>query len=137
MTSPPTETVLFDATCPLCTGSVQWILRHERAPVLHFAPLNSAAAERLLAARQLQRDELPDSIVLLDAAGVHVTSAAMLRIARHLRAPWRWVRIVRFVPRALRDALYRQIARHRRRLFGTHEGSFTPPEGASARFLGP
>ena len=56
--------------------------------------------------------------VLLDSDGVHVRSAAALRIVRGLRSPYAllWLGIV--LPRPIRDAVYDLVACNRHRWFG-------------------
>ena len=80
--------VLFDGTCNLCNGAVQFILDHERGGALRFAALQSGAGGALLeraagveAARALlagaSGDGDPDSVVLVedDRAYTHSTAA--------------------------------------------------------------
>lgn len=117
--APQTRVVLFDADCAFCTGSVRWIIRRDPRGVFRFAPLRSAYASRQLAARGASADALPDSMILLDAEGVHVRSTAALRIGRGLRFPWGLLaRLGLLVPRGLRDGVYGAVARRRRMLGG-------------------
>ena len=91
--------VLFDGKCNLCNGAVQFLIDHERAPKLKFAPLQSEiASERLTpamgedATRALvlgaNGDGDPDSIVVIEDGKAYTHSTAALRIAAHLTAPW-------------------------------------------------
>ena len=52
----PAQLVLFDGVCGFCDLTVQWLLQHDRASVLRFAPLQgpTAAALRLRGARELE-----------------------------------------------------------------------------------
>ena len=130
---PPT--MIFDGECVLCSGTVQLVLRHERAPVLQFTTTQSAAG-RLLAARHgIAADDLDLTFVLIDGDAALVRSDAALRVAAHLRAPWRWLGILRLVPRGLRDAAYCAVARRRYRLFGRREACFLPAPEQRHRFL--
>jgi|GEM_PF-372131 len=128
--------LLFDGVCNLCTASVRFVLANERGHELRFAPLHSPPAERVLAnAGVVDTSALPDSMTLVDADGVHTCSGAALRLCRHLRAPWRWFAVLRIVPRPLRDAVYRVIAKHRYRVFGKSETCALPRPGDLERFL--
>jgi predicted DCC family thiol-disulfide oxidoreductase YuxK len=141
-----TPVVLFDGVCNLCNGAVQFIIDHERRPDLRFAPLQSELAEKLLhetfgpeEAERLRQGATgsgdPDSIVLVEDGRGFTHSTAALRVARHLKAPWRWVWAGILVPRLLRDAIYRWIARNRYRWFGTSETCRIPTPELRARFL--
>ena len=102
-----------------------------------FASLQSDAARRELVkvmdANEI--DALPDSIVLLDSDGVHVRSAAALRIARGLGYPFALLRLGIVLPRPIRDLIYDLIARNRYRWFGRRDTCMTPTPDIAARFL--
>lgn len=122
--------VLFDGVCNLCHASVRWILRRDARRVFRFASLQSPAARRLL-----QGAAVPDSVVLVDAEGIHTRSEAVLRIARELGWPWRLAAAARVMPRAWRDAVYAGIARNRYRWFGRKEACPLPGPDTDGRFL--
>ncbi|MDT8368902.1 MAG: thiol-disulfide oxidoreductase DCC family protein [Longimicrobiales bacterium] len=133
----PPRLILFDGVCNLCNGAVQWVIERDPQGHFHFASLQSEAARRALGAR-IDADaieRLPDSIVLVDAAGVHTESTAAIRIARGLGRPWSFLGIARFVPTPIRDFVYRFIARNRYRWFGRREACILPAPGVSERFL--
>lgn len=135
-TRPAHPTVLFDGVCNLCDATVRFVLDHERDDELRFAALGTETADRILAAAGVaDTSSVPDSVLLVDADGVHACSEAALRIARHLRAPWRWSVVFRAIPRPVCDAFYRFIARHRYRWFGTRESCRLPRSGETDRFL--
>ena len=115
--------LIFDGTCGLCSRSVRFMLRHERTPgLVRFAPMQSEPARDLLRAHGFDPDALT-SVVFIETIGgeavAHVRSRAVVRLMAHLRAPWRWGRIVGVLPRFLLDPLYRVLATHRYALFGT------------------
>lgn len=138
--------VLFDGKCNLCNGAVQFMIDHERAPNLKFAPLQSDhASERLTAAmgdeaaqallQGATGDGDPDTIVVIEDGKAYTHSTAALRIASHLRAPWRWAFVFYVVPRFIRDVVYRWIARNRYRWFGKSESCRVPTPELRARFV--
>lgn len=111
-THPPI--VLYDGECGMCASSVAFIRRHSAPDAFHFAPLGSEIARREMESHGLIPEAL-DSVVLIDAGGAFVRSAAVLRIARRLRFPWWLLAAARIVPRPLRDWCYDRVARARRR----------------------
>jgi predicted DCC family thiol-disulfide oxidoreductase YuxK len=139
--------VLFDGTCNFCDRSVHFILDHERDHELRFAAIQSDAAKTLLEqtlgleraaafVRALTTSEGdPMSVLVVEEGQAFAHSTAALRIARHLRWPWRIVRATAIVPRVLRDVFYRFFARHRYRWFGKTEACRVPTPELRARFL--
>ena len=130
----PERLILFDGVCVLCNGSMQFILKHERAAEFHFAAVQSEAGRRALAAHG-QPTEDWDSVVVVDGAAVYLKSDAAIRIARGLCAPWSWLRLLAILPRGLRDWLYDRVARNRYGLFGRYEQCRIPSAGERGRFL--
>lgn len=131
--------ILFDGVCNLCNSSVQWVIERDKEGRFDFATLQSDAARRELAKVMSEKeiDALPDSIVLLDSDGVHIRSAAALRIARGLGPRFALLRLGIVVPRPIRDAIYKLIARNRYRWFGRRDTCMTPTPELAARFLDP
>lgn len=127
--------LIFDGECALCHGAVRHILRHERAPEFRFAALKSDYAARLAAG--IAPDGLPvDTLIVVepDSRKILVRSAAVLAIARRLRAPWPTLAAgFAMLPVAWRDALYDAVARRRLRFFGRAESACPMP---SARQIG-
>jgi predicted DCC family thiol-disulfide oxidoreductase YuxK len=126
--------VLFDGVCNLCTGSVQFILRHEADDELTFASLQSDAGQALLADCGLDPDQR-ESMVLVTADGCHTRSDAAVGIASHLKWPYRALGWTGVIPRPIRDAVYRLVARTRFRVFGRGDECLYAPDGMADRFL--
>lgn len=128
--------LLFDGVCTLCDASVRFVMRHDRAGRIRFASLQSAAAQPLLAGAGLDAQYL-DSLVFVDEGGrVRVGAEAALAVGERLDAPWSALaRAGRRLPRGLREAAYRWVARHRYRIFGRREACRLPTPAERARFL--
>jgi len=126
------EAILFyDGTCKLCSRSVNFVLRHEKQAVLHFASLDSDCAQQHLPA-----EGLPDSLVLLHKGKLYIESDAAFLLASYLKLPYRLLRLFRIFPNFLANPVYRIIARNRYRWFGRETGScIVPTEGQRGRFL--
>ncbi|MDO7877174.1 thiol-disulfide oxidoreductase DCC family protein [Hymenobacter sp. ASUV-10] len=129
-------TILFDGVCNLCNGFVQFVIRHDRQRRFHFAALQSEAARALLArhGQPLPAPE-PDSVVLVENGRVYTHSEAILHIAAGLGGWWRALALGRVLPRPLRDAAYRWVARHRYQWFGRQNSCMLPTPDLKARFL--
>lgn len=131
----PHPVVLFDGVCNLCNGSVQFILKRDPQGRFRFASLQSEAGRSLMAKHRLDPDVL-SSVVLLEDGRVWQESSAALRIARHLPGGWKLLRVFAVIPRPIRDAVYRWIARNRYRWFGKTETCWLPTPELRGRFLG-
>lgn len=126
--------MLFDGTCNLCHGAVQFIIRRDSQARFRFASLQSQVAARVLAAVGVG-EVRPDSLVLVRDGRVRFRSAAALGIARGLRWPWPLTTVFWLVPWFVRDLVYDWIARNRHRWFGRREECWVPTRELRARFL--
>src|SRR5687767_12922018 len=126
--------VLYDGVCGLCAKSVRWILRHERDHELRFAPLQGVTAAALRAKYPAIPTTL-ESVVLVTAGRAYVRSKAFLHIAKHLRAPWRWIYAFRWLPGFVLNGPYRIIAALRYRMFGKSDSCELPAPANRARFV--
>jgi predicted DCC family thiol-disulfide oxidoreductase YuxK len=129
--------VLFDGVCNLCSAVVQFAIPRDPRGRLRFAPLQSSAAERVLAGLPPRAGPLPDSFVLIEDGRLHVRSAAALHLVRYLTMPWPLLAAFVVVPRPLRDWAYDAVARRRHRWFGVRSACFVPGPEIRARFLDP
>jgi predicted DCC family thiol-disulfide oxidoreductase YuxK len=125
--------IFFDDVCNMCNGFVNLILRIDRRQRFLFAPLTGKTARKLL-------PPLPDdpgkwSMVYLDESGIHDESDASLEVYRRLGGPWWLLSLARFVPRVIRNPVYRVIAGNRYRWFGKRETCRIPTAEERARFL--
>lgn len=130
--------VLYDGQCALCHATVRWLLAHDTQRVLRFAPLQGKTAAHL-------RDQglaLPqglESVVLVTPsddreAQVLVRSRAVLALCDLIGYRSFSVRLLRLLPRAATDAVYRVVAATRYRIFG-RRACLLPPEAERDRFL--
>jgi len=126
--------LLFDGVCNFCAWSVRFIIDRDPGQLFRFASLQSETGRRLLSEQGLNPDVI-DSVVLIEDGKAWRESDAALRVCRHLRLPWNWFWSFRFLPRFLRDAIYRFIARNRYRWFGKMEACMVPTPEMRARFL--
>jgi predicted DCC family thiol-disulfide oxidoreductase YuxK len=126
----PHPIVLFDGQCGLCARSVQFIARRDRRGVFRFAPLQGATAARECARLGITRPEgEPDTMIVIEGDRALMRSDAVLAVTSRLGMPWRLLAIARIIPRPVRDAAYRWIARNRRRwLMGRDSCALGSPE---------
>jgi predicted DCC family thiol-disulfide oxidoreductase YuxK len=126
--------VLFDGMCHLCSASVRFIVRRDRAGRFRFAPLQSDLGRTLCREAGLDADALHALVLLTDGRVLRGADAA-LEIARHLAGPWRLLRVFKLLPRRLRQWLYDFVARRRYAWFGRRDACMVPSPELRDRFV--
>ena len=129
-----TRVIVFDGVCHWCNFWVDFVLRRDGRGAFKFATLQSDEARRLLSALHLPRNDFR-TFLLVERPRVYGGSTAALRIARHLPGIWPLVSLLLVIPRPIRDALYRFVARHRYRWMGKADACRTPAPGERERFV--
>lgn len=128
--------VLYDGVCNLCDATIRFILPRDPRGNLRFASLQGEFARALLARHGVPSATAPESIVYVENDRPYLHSDAVLRIARALAFPWKLAAVFLAVPRAIRDPLYRWVARNRYRWFGKNESCLLPSPEWKGRFIG-
>lgn len=140
--------IVFDGVCVLCNGWVGFLLKHDRRGRYRFAPMQGEVGRTLLAEHGLNPDD-PLSFLLIEfdrsahaappsaprTARVSTDSTAAIRVVSGLGGLWRLFGGALAVPRALRDPLYRIVARNRYRWFGRRAACAVPGPEQASRFL--
>lgn len=126
--------IVFDAMCVLCSANAQFVLRHDRTGRFRLASMQNETGAALY--RRCGIDPAnPDSLIIVDGAGVLRDSNAVLAIYGGLGWPWKAISALRVVPRMLRDPIYRWLARNRYRIFGKRETCWVPTPDQASRIL--
>jgi predicted DCC family thiol-disulfide oxidoreductase YuxK len=132
--------LLYDGVCALCNGIVQFLMKSDRLDKFRYAPLQSSLGREVLARFDIHT--LPDGVMLLTSAltareHLYQRSDAVAASLLQLGTPWRVVgRVLKLVPRPLREWGYGIIARFRYRLFGRYDTCPLPPPEQRSRLLG-
>jgi predicted DCC family thiol-disulfide oxidoreductase YuxK len=129
------QIILFDGVCNLCSGSVIFILKHEKEPVFRFASIQSETGKQLLNWCGLP-PEFSDAVIYIENGNIHLGSTAALKIGQRLKFPW-WLlsHAGILVPKTIRDWMYNLIGRHRYEWFGKKDICMVPTEALKPRFL--
>lgn len=126
--------IIFDGFCALCSGWVNFILRHDRRKLFRFLPAQSPLGQALYVHYGLDPQDYETNILLMDGHA-YLKSEGSIRMAEGLGAPWSFVSILRFLPLPLRDRLYEALARNRFRIFGRRDTCYLPAPAHDDRFL--
>ena len=140
-TRPGRDVLLYDGVCGLCQYTVRWLLRHDPQGRLLFAAQQQPLAVEIFARHPHNTGHINSAVLVTNFDSPQETltirSDAILGCLTVLGGRWALLaRVGRLVPRALRDAAYRWLARHRIRLFGSAELCALPTPAERARFLG-
>lgn len=135
-TGPPASeaVVLFDGVCGICNTWVDFVMRRDRDAVIRFAPLQGTYTQEMLDG--LDPEAPPETLLLIDADGLHPYSSAALKAFAKLPQPWRVMGLLLWVPPPLRDAAYRVVAKYRYRVFGRKDACRLPTPEERERFVG-
>jgi len=126
--------IVFDAECLLCSANAQFVLNHDRRGRFLLASMQGEAGSALY--RRFGIDPAdPDTLIVVEGDRVRRDSDAILAIWAGLGWPWRAATMFRLVPRALRDLVYRWVARNRYRLFGKRDTCWLPDPAFRDRML--
>ena len=126
--------VLFDGVCNFCSGSVNFIIEHDRQAYFRFTPLQSEIGQELLEKFHIEKAET-DSVILIEDESAYTYSSAALRIVRKLNGLWSWLYVFIIVPKPILDFLYKLFAKYRYRMFGRKDECMLPTPEVRARFL--
>jgi len=126
--------ILFDAECVLCSANARFILERDRAATFRLASMQSAIGQSLYRRHGMDPND-PVSLLVVEGARMRRDSDAVLFIYEGLGFPWRLAGLLRIVPAALRDPVYRFVARNRYRLFGRRDTCWIAPAQFRDRIL--
>lgn len=116
--------IIYDGDCMLCSRAVMYIIRHDPGARFRFLARGSEKARDMLSLSGTafgRKEEAAsyDSIVLLQEGRAYVLSDALLLILKRIKGklgPFYWALLL--CPRALRDLVYKWVAKHRHVFFG-------------------
>ena len=111
--------ILFDGSCVLCNGFVDYCIARDPDKRISVAPLDSELAISLMTTHEIEQP--PKSFVLIEGDTAYTRSDASLRTLSLLRPRifWPLMMMLDPVPQFLRDAVYDFGWAYRRAIFGT------------------
>ena len=124
--------IFFDGVCNLCNHFVDFVIRQDKKQQFYFAPLQGLTAQQRLPIEL--RKNLP-SIVLLEQKSIFTESTAILKILTNLSFKFTWLKMFYFVPKILRNSVYRWVAHYRYQMFGKRDNCRVPTVKEKSRFL--
>jgi predicted DCC family thiol-disulfide oxidoreductase YuxK len=129
----PDRLLVFDGVCVFCAHWVRFVLARDRAQRWRFAAIQEPFGRAVAARYGIDADAATTNVVVRDGVA-HFRSDAALAVLSDMPG-WGFSRHLRLVPRALRDAVYDVVAKHRYRWFGRTETCLVPTPEVRARFI--
>jgi predicted DCC family thiol-disulfide oxidoreductase YuxK len=98
----------------------------------HFASQTSDIGQELLKKHKLEEI---DSIIFITNGKAYSHSDAALEVCKNLDGWYKYLYIFRFIPKVLRDILYKLVAKYRYKVFGKKDSCMMPSIELKDRFL--
>ena len=130
---PDDDVILYDGVCVVCSRWMRFVAARDVDRRFRFTAIQSDYGRRLAHALGIDPED-PDTNAVVHGGVASFKSDAALTVLSYLPG-WQWVRGLRAVPKALRDAVYDLIARNRYRIFGKYETCFLGDAGFRERVL--
>lgn len=107
--------IFFDGECPFCNKTVNYILKHRSADNFYVAPLQGTTANERLSAdlRAL------DTLIYMQNDKVYTYSSAALKAIAKIGGIHKLILVFWIVPKFIRDAVYKVIAKNRKKLISS------------------
>jgi predicted DCC family thiol-disulfide oxidoreductase YuxK len=117
--------VVYDGYCHVCSGGVRFFERFKVTPPFLLLPTQSEQGRELLLRHHIDPDD-PSTFLVLDRGRIYTASDASIHMMIAMGGAWRLMHLGRLVPRPVRDAAYRLLARNRYRWFGRRATCYMP-----------
>ncbi len=130
---PDDDVILYDGVCVFCSRWIRFIAARDKARRFRFTAIQSGYGTRLAQAFGIDPDD-PDTNAVIHGGVAYFKSDAALTVLSSLPG-WQWVRVLRAVPKPLRDSVYNLVARNRYRIFGTYDVCFLGDSSFRSRVL--
>lgn len=130
----PGPVILFDGLCNLCTGSVQFIIRHDPRHQFRFAALQSDFGQQVMKEFNLPTAAF-GSFILLKEGKIYTRSSGALLATRKLNGAWPLLYAFMIVPPFIRNTVYNWIAKNRYKWFGKKKECWIPTPELNSLFI--
>jgi predicted DCC family thiol-disulfide oxidoreductase YuxK len=131
--------ILYDGVCGLCNRLNRFLLKRDHHDRFLFASLQSELGKRILQRHGANPDRL-DTVYVVEnyespSERLFSRSDAVVHIVGELGSGWKIFSIGRFLPKSIRDFLYKVVARNRYQVFGKSDTCMMPDPKYRKKFL--
>lgn len=118
--------LFYDGECAFCSQSVQRVARFDARRRIDFAPLQGKLSADMGFTKYAGAAD-GTMVLLRESDGrVFLRSDAVIELLRALGGAWRLLASAGWIPRFLRDAVYRLVADHRYWFLGKNASCILP-----------
>ncbi len=125
--------IYYDAQCLLCDGFIKALIQRDPKAIFKYCSLQDDKSQSVREYHNMV--DTIRTVILLDEGKWYDQSDVSVRIAQRLGGPWGNAVHMKFVPKPIRNWVYRRIANNRYRLFGSSEECIIPDEQIKSRFI--
>lgn len=111
------DIIIFDGECNLCNGVVGWLLKFAPEDLFQFVAFQSNYGQDLLKKHGFPTKQL-DTVILIDDKDVKTHSDGFLKIISKIPKWKRVAALLGFIPRLIRDFIYKTASKNRLKWFG-------------------
>lgn len=112
------DLIIFDGECNLCNGVVGQLLKIAPRDHFQFVAFQSDYGQKLLTENGFPTDDL-ETVILIDETGFNTHSDGFLRILSKIPRLKLVASLLAFIPRMIRDYIYKTASRKRLEWFGS------------------
>ena len=127
------QIAVMDGECALCSWGARTIARLDKAESFRICPVESTTGTALVRHYGLDPED-PETWLFIEDGHAWSGMEAIIRIGERLGGAGRLASLMRVFPRAMREWIYRGIARNRYR-FGRSDICATPDEKLRRRLM--
>lgn len=128
------DIILFDAVCVICNGWAKFLIKYDKKIQFKLVSAQSELGTALLKHYQMSTEHYTTMVVIKDGK-LYTESTALLKVMQHLGFPFSLMNAGYFIPRFIRDFLYRLVALNRYKLFGKTDSCLIPSLENKRHFL--
>ncbi|CAM2863007.1 thiol-disulfide oxidoreductase DCC family protein [Acinetobacter celticus] len=128
------DIILFDAICVVCNRWANFLIRNDQQLKFKLASAQSELGVAILQHYGMSTTHYTTMIVIINGQ-LYTESTALLKVMQHLGLPFSIMNAGYFIPRPIRDFLYRRVVLNRYQLFGTTEYCLLPSAENKQHFL--
>ena len=128
------DIILFDTVCVICNGWAKFLIKYDKKIQFKLVSAQSELGTALLKHYQMSTEHYTTMVVIKDGK-LYTESTALLKVMQHLGFPFSLMNAGYFIPRFIRDFLYRLVALNRYKLFGKTDSCLIPSHENKCHFL--
>lgn len=128
------DIILFDTVCVICNGWAKFLIKYDKKIQFKLVSAQSELGTALLKHYQMSTEHYTTMVVIKDGK-LYTESTALPKVMQHLGFPFSLMNAGYFIPRFIRDFLYRLVALNHYKLFSKTDSCLIPSHENKRHFL--